>query len=253
MSISPLNSNLNINLHVRTSLEPPPEFLQASFYSSLDRHLSGCINKNLRLKSKHIVLSIGPGCLEAQSSILPIVLTFISKLFSSFLHYFSFFIDALLDPCFKTGWKGLGLKSHRGTLWITWWSSSNLFQRSSTQPIEQISSSNSPNQYIKISHITPSLHIHFFPQDLKTIPKAKSILNEVIAPSTFFFTFSYLFYSILSLSKQLTKLHILSSLLFPFSPFLFPLYNFKFFSLWFLNSFQLSFAVLLLYRSPYLI
>jgi len=106
----------------------------------------------------------------------------------------------------------------------------SIFQRSSTQPIEQISSSNSPNQYIKNSNLNP-FSSHFFPQDLKTIPKAKSILNEVIAPSTFFFTFSYLFYSILSLSKQLTKLHILSSLLFPFSPFLFPLYNFKFFSL----------------------
>lgn len=79
MSISPLNSNLNINLHVRTSLEPPPEFLQASFYSSLDRHLSGCINKNLRLKSKHIVLSIGPGCLE--HLLFSLYLTFISKLF----------------------------------------------------------------------------------------------------------------------------------------------------------------------------
>lgn len=100
---------------------------------------------------------------------------------------------------------------------------------------------------------TPLFFTHSLPQDLKTIPKAKSILNRILLPSTFFFTFSYLFYSILSLSKQLTKLHILSSLLFPFSPFLFPLYNFKFFSLWFLNSFQLSFAVLLLYRSPYLI
>jgi len=46
MSISPLYSNMSINLHVRTPVGPPPEFLQASSFSSKDHHLSGCIRIN---------------------------------------------------------------------------------------------------------------------------------------------------------------------------------------------------------------
>ena len=46
MSISPLYLNMSIDLHVRTPVGPPPEFLQASPFSSKDHHLSGCIRIN---------------------------------------------------------------------------------------------------------------------------------------------------------------------------------------------------------------
>jgi len=46
MSISPLYLNMSIDLHVRTPVGPPPEFLQASSFSSKDHHLSGCIRIN---------------------------------------------------------------------------------------------------------------------------------------------------------------------------------------------------------------
>jgi len=46
ISISPLYTTVSIDLHVRTPVELPPVFQQASFSSCIDHHLSGCIRIN---------------------------------------------------------------------------------------------------------------------------------------------------------------------------------------------------------------
>jgi len=126
----------------------------------------------------------------------------------------------------EKGWDFICL---RGTHWI-WWFYSSFYSHPLTQSIEQISSSNSSHQNKSIQNFFP-LHSKLHFSSGNQIDSKDKYFKRDSFSSTFFSSPFLSFFSSLSLSKRLTKLHILSSLLFPFSPFLFPLYNFKFFSL----------------------
>jgi len=98
MSISPLYTTMSIDLHVRTPVGPPPVFQQASPLSCKDHHLSGCIRINFaQILQKNSDRQNVPGLLTPS-----ILFTFITHYW--FFHHHTFNSDALLDPCFKTGY-----------------------------------------------------------------------------------------------------------------------------------------------------
>jgi len=100
MSISPLYTTVSIDLHVRTPVGPPPDFHQASPSSCKDHHLSGCIRINFaQILQKNSDRQNVPGlCIPS------IHCHFHYALLIWFCHHHTFNSDALLDPCFKTGY-----------------------------------------------------------------------------------------------------------------------------------------------------
>ena len=100
MSISPLYTTVSIDLHVRTPVGPPPVFQQASPSSCKDHHLSGCIRINFaQILQKNSDRQNVPGlCIPS------IHCHFHYALLIWFCHHHTFNSDALLDPCFKTGY-----------------------------------------------------------------------------------------------------------------------------------------------------
>lgn len=104
MSISPLYTTMSIDLHVRTPVGPPPVFQQASPLSCIDHHLSGCIRINFaQILQKNSDRQNVPGPPMCAPSI---PFTFITHFW--FSHHHTFNSDALLDPCFKTGYLTCG-------------------------------------------------------------------------------------------------------------------------------------------------
>ena len=100
MSISPLYTTVSIDLHVRTPVGPPPVFQQASPSSCKDHHLSGCIRINFaQILQKNSDRQNVPGlCIPS------IHCHFHYALLIWFCHHHTFNSDALLDPCYKTGY-----------------------------------------------------------------------------------------------------------------------------------------------------
>jgi len=104
MSISPLYTTMSIDLHVRTPVGPPPVFQQASPLSCIDHHLSGCIRINFaQILQKNSDRQNVPGPHLSAPSIL---FTFITHYW--FSHHHTLNSDALLDPCYKTGYLTYG-------------------------------------------------------------------------------------------------------------------------------------------------
>lgn len=101
MSISPLYTTVSIDLHVRTPVGPPPVFQQASPSSCKDHHLSGCIRINFaQILQKNSDRQNVPGPFLNR----PLPSYSLSLRIFWFSHHNTFNSDALLDPCFKTGY-----------------------------------------------------------------------------------------------------------------------------------------------------
>merc|ERR1712000_458798 len=101
MSISPLYTTVSIDLHVRTPVGPPPVFQQASPSSCKDHHLSGCIRINFaQILQKNSDRQNVPG----PFLIDPFHPIHFHYAFFWFSHHNTFNSDALLDPCYKTGY-----------------------------------------------------------------------------------------------------------------------------------------------------
>ena len=96
MSLSPLYPCLTIDLHVRTVCELPPGFPLASFYTSIDHHLSGP-----EIYAPTQIFHRRSWSADGAPFLVPTCFTFITRL--GFQHPNTRAHLRLLGPCFKTG------------------------------------------------------------------------------------------------------------------------------------------------------